>query len=516
MDTVTINITETPNDVTINVTVGGGGMQCADLAACQTIIDIVADINTVSSDLNAHETNTSNPHNVTKSQVGLSNVDNTSDINKPVSTAQQTALNLKIQSVTGSQVDNTDPVNPVVNPLGLIKIIDLNGDFFTDLATATIYIEQFFSDPTIITDKSFNDNIFFFTVPNSTVMDLADGFLKNTNSASFIDSFGLIKEFQGVSVFYQNNAKHIFKDIFFNVTEAFTDSELDCECNDFNMDAGTAFASNTNGTFKINGNIGAACASSGFFSASTATILASAKLYTSNAGVIDASLEQAISHGCNVQFDGINLEEVSNKSTSVVTDQASNTKYPSVKSVFDWVTALFATKGSIQKYYSGKRVTIPFAGTSSAITGWNGAVIYIPIPITSSVAFTDISQEVTALAVGANIRLALYTSVNGLPASLLEDSGNISTSTTGIKNYVLSATRSFTAVDKQVFVAIQSSNAAVGLRYALNTVCFNYFNGSGVSGTLFRELQVFGAFPATATPSVYPNANSPLVSLLVQ
>lgn len=36
-----------------------------------------------------------NPHNVTKSEVGLGNVDNTSDVNKPVSTAQQTALNLK-------------------------------------------------------------------------------------------------------------------------------------------------------------------------------------------------------------------------------------------------------------------------------------------------------------------------------------------------------------------------------------------------------------------------------------
>ena len=32
---------------------------------------------------------------VTKSHVGLGNVDNTSDANKPVSTAQQTALNLK-------------------------------------------------------------------------------------------------------------------------------------------------------------------------------------------------------------------------------------------------------------------------------------------------------------------------------------------------------------------------------------------------------------------------------------
>ena len=36
--------------------------------------------------------NTTNPHNVTKSQVGLSNVDNTSDVNKPISAATTTAL----------------------------------------------------------------------------------------------------------------------------------------------------------------------------------------------------------------------------------------------------------------------------------------------------------------------------------------------------------------------------------------------------------------------------------------
>jgi len=36
-----------------------------------------------------------NPHNVDKTQVGLGNVDNTSDVNKPISTATQTALDLK-------------------------------------------------------------------------------------------------------------------------------------------------------------------------------------------------------------------------------------------------------------------------------------------------------------------------------------------------------------------------------------------------------------------------------------
>lgn len=39
-----------------------------------------------------HETNKENPHGVTKNQVGLGNVDNTSDMNKPVSTAQATAI----------------------------------------------------------------------------------------------------------------------------------------------------------------------------------------------------------------------------------------------------------------------------------------------------------------------------------------------------------------------------------------------------------------------------------------
>lgn len=42
--------------------------------------------------LDAHIASKSNPHGVTKAQVGLSNVNNTSDINKPVSTAQQAAI----------------------------------------------------------------------------------------------------------------------------------------------------------------------------------------------------------------------------------------------------------------------------------------------------------------------------------------------------------------------------------------------------------------------------------------
>ena len=47
----------------------------------------------------AHIASKANPHGVTKAQVGLGNVDNTSDMDKPVSTAMQDALDDKIDKV---------------------------------------------------------------------------------------------------------------------------------------------------------------------------------------------------------------------------------------------------------------------------------------------------------------------------------------------------------------------------------------------------------------------------------
>ena len=46
--------------------------------------------------------NTPNPHSVTKTQVGLGNVDNTSDASKPVSTAQAASIATKV-GLTGNE-----------------------------------------------------------------------------------------------------------------------------------------------------------------------------------------------------------------------------------------------------------------------------------------------------------------------------------------------------------------------------------------------------------------------------
>nr|UWD77200.1 MAG: chaperone of endosialidase [Bacteriophage sp.] len=56
------------------------------------IADTGSDVTALETKVNNHIANKSNPHAVTKTQVGLGNVNNTSDANKPVSTAQATAI----------------------------------------------------------------------------------------------------------------------------------------------------------------------------------------------------------------------------------------------------------------------------------------------------------------------------------------------------------------------------------------------------------------------------------------
>lgn len=71
-------------------------------------LNLSNDINAVQNNLNTHTSNTNNPHNVTKAQLGLANVNNTADLDKPISNAVRTALANYVdltttQTVTGSK-----------------------------------------------------------------------------------------------------------------------------------------------------------------------------------------------------------------------------------------------------------------------------------------------------------------------------------------------------------------------------------------------------------------------------
>ena len=86
----------------------------------------VTDMSDIKTKINAHSSSTSNPHNVTKAQVGLGNVDNTSDANKPVSTAQQTALNNKVDKISGKGLSTNDFTDTYKSKIDADRVIDLS------------------------------------------------------------------------------------------------------------------------------------------------------------------------------------------------------------------------------------------------------------------------------------------------------------------------------------------------------------------------------------------------------
>ena len=84
-----------------------------------------------------HENNKENPHEVTKDQVGLGNVDNTSDIDKPISTATQEALDTKVDKTT--TVNGYDLSGNIVlgkEDVGL-ENVDNTSDLEKPISTAT-------------------------------------------------------------------------------------------------------------------------------------------------------------------------------------------------------------------------------------------------------------------------------------------------------------------------------------------------------------------------------------------
>lgn len=89
--------------------------------------------------LGTHVDNTGNPHKVTKSQVGLGNVDNTRDADKPVSTAQQNALNKKLDktgdasNTTASFTKNSGDTSSVTSGSKLSTMFTAISSFFASL-----------------------------------------------------------------------------------------------------------------------------------------------------------------------------------------------------------------------------------------------------------------------------------------------------------------------------------------------------------------------------------------------
>ena len=116
LETIKVNgVAQTITDKTVDLSITSsilwgeiGGTLSDQTDLNDELTTINGNITTVSGNLSTHTADTSNPHEVTKAQVGLGNVDNTSDANKPISTATQTALNKKVDAVAGKGLSTND------------------------------------------------------------------------------------------------------------------------------------------------------------------------------------------------------------------------------------------------------------------------------------------------------------------------------------------------------------------------------------------------------------------------
>lgn len=108
------NITKEVNDRKGEVT------RIEELISDEAATRAQADI-TVNAKVDSHIGNKSNPHGVTKAQVGLGNVNNTSDADKPVSTAQATAIADAKAAGTNAQTNLTTHMQNMSNPHGVTR-----------------------------------------------------------------------------------------------------------------------------------------------------------------------------------------------------------------------------------------------------------------------------------------------------------------------------------------------------------------------------------------------------------
>ena len=108
------NITKEVNDRKGEITRIEGLI--SDEAATRAQVDT-----TVNAKVDSHIGNKSNPHGVTKAQVGLGNVNNTSDADKPVSTAQATAIADAKAAGTNAQTNLTTHMQNMSNPHGVTR-----------------------------------------------------------------------------------------------------------------------------------------------------------------------------------------------------------------------------------------------------------------------------------------------------------------------------------------------------------------------------------------------------------
>lgn len=164
-------------------------------ATTDKLTGITSDINAVQTNLETHINNKSNPHEVTKDQVGLGNVDNTSDANKPISNATQNALNSKFNASDGNALKQT-----IENMPNLVvtegRLSHKNDGISLSLRQQDLK-DQVNTDSILLTFNPATDNTAGIILPSDKTK--IDKIITNGNGTKYLSDNGTYKEVSGGS-----------------------------------------------------------------------------------------------------------------------------------------------------------------------------------------------------------------------------------------------------------------------------------------------------------------------------
>lgn len=154
-----------------------------------------AEIDELVTKLDTHISNKSNPHSVTKVQVGLGNVDNTSDANKPISTATQNALNSKFNASDGNALKQT--IENMPNLVVTEGILSHKNDSISLSLRQQDLKDQANTDSILLTFNPATDNTAGIILPSDKTK--IDKIITNGNGTKYLSDNGTYKEVSGGS-----------------------------------------------------------------------------------------------------------------------------------------------------------------------------------------------------------------------------------------------------------------------------------------------------------------------------
>lgn len=401
------------------------------------------------------------PSGLTKSAVGLSNVDNTSDANKPVSTATQTALNLKAPlanpaftgTVTGitatmvglGNVTNTSDAN---KPVSTAQQTALN----LKLNTASTFTNNLTSG----TNASITQDVAVTPTANTTQVPIGHRVQLNYNSTFNVTTGGYMLGFESV----------------LNTQGTGTHDKMVGNLSQLNL---------------TGGNVTSALG----FEAEIASISATT-LVAGFVGFYFPNLSGVANIGNVAQ-----MAALQNDYTEAVVRSAG----PFQTQKLVEVAPPYAIGLVANRYYSAPYDTI----AASAIT--INIIYLVPVYIPARTTITKLGFQVTtAASAGGLARLGIYRAQNGAPSDLIIDAGTVATTTTGAKeitiNTRLDSGTYFIAANFNIACSVNFHSGAAAQRTAMYGQSTPTTTGAGLENATYIAA-AFAAFPSTGVAPVF-------------